>query len=75
MFCLKDNLDAQADQPSISRRSQENFPKPTLQNKDPYDMKNMKKLLQKISNDVVYLKRTYNENQLNNRGLARPPFM
>ena len=33
----------------------------------------MKKLLQKISNDMVDLKRASNDNQVNNRGLPRPP--
>ena len=74
MFFLKDNPDVQIDQTSTSRRRQENIPKPTPQNKYPYDMDNMKKILQNISNDMVDLKRTNNENQVNNRGLARPPF-
>ena len=45
-----------------------------FQNKDPYDMENMKKLLQNISNDMVDLKRTNNDNQVNNISLARLPF-
>ena len=64
MFCLKANPDVQGYQPSNSRRWQENIHKPTPQNKDPYDMDNMKKLLQKISNDMVDLKRNNNENQI-----------
>ena len=42
MFCLKQHLDVEADQPSTSRRRQENFPKPTPKNKDPYEMDNMR---------------------------------
>ena len=49
-------------------------PKTTTQNKDPYEMDNMKKLLQKFSNDMVYLKRNKNDNHVNNRGMARTPF-
>ena len=35
-------------------------------------MDNMKKLLQKFSNDMVDIKRDSSENQVNNRDLARP---
>ena len=74
IFFLKDNPDVQADHPSISRRRKENLPKPTPQNKDPYYIDNMKKLLQKISNDMVDLKITNNDNQVNNKSFPRPPF-
>ena len=62
MFFLKDSHDSQEYQPFTSRRSKENFPKPTPQNKDPYDMDNMKNLLQNISNDMVNLKINNTEN-------------
>ena len=74
MFFLKDNPDIQIYHPSTSRRRKENVPKTAPQNKDPYDMENMKKLLQKISNDMVYIKRNNNDNKVNNRGMARSPF-
>ena len=74
MFFLKENPDVQADHPSTSRRRKENLPKPTPQNKDPYDMENMKNIFQKLSNNMVDIKRTHTENQVNNRGSARPPF-
>ena len=74
MFCLKYNLDIQTGQPSTSYKKQENLPKPTTQNKDPFEMDNMKKFLQKISNEMVDLKKTNTENQTNNRGFVRPPF-
>ena len=44
------------------------------QEKYPFKMDNMKKLLQNISNDMVDLKRTNTKNQENNRGLERPSF-
>ena len=34
----------------------------------------MKKFLQKMSNEIVDLKKTNNENQPNSRGFNRPPF-
>ena len=74
MFRLKDNPYMQAYQPSTSHRRQENFPKPAVQAKYPFEMDNMKKLLQNISNDMVDLKRTSTKNQANNTGFARPPF-
>ena len=45
MFSLKDNRNLKSDQPSTSRRRQENVSKPAPQKKYPYDMDNMKKLL------------------------------
>ena len=48
MFILKYNPDLEPYQPSTSTRRKENVSKPTPQNKDPYDMDNMKKLLQNI---------------------------
>ena len=41
--------------------------------KDPYEMDNMNKLLQRISNDMVDLKRENGDNQGNNRVQVRPP--
>ena len=73
MFCLKDNTYIQTNQPSTYHKKQENLPKPTTQNKDPFEMDNMKKLLQNISNDMVDLKRGSSDNQVNNRGQERPP--
>ena len=58
MFYLKDNPDIQTDHPSTSRKRKENFPKPVVQTKDPFELDNMKKLLQNISNDMVDLKGT-----------------
>ena len=75
MFFSKDNPYSQSNQPSTFRRRKSNFPKPTAQTKDPFDMDNMKKLLQNISNDMVDLKRTNTETQENNIGLERPPFI
>ena len=74
MFCLNHNPNVKADQPSTSRRRQENIPKPTPKNKYPYGVDNMNKLLQNISNDMLYLKRNNNDTQVNNRSVARPPF-
>ena len=74
MLFLKDNLDAQADYPSTSRRRKDNTPKPTTQTKDPFELDNMNKLLKNISNDMVDLKRTNIKNPTNNRGYVRPPF-
>ena len=74
MFCLKDNSDTSSEQASTSPKKVENFPKPTATSQDPFNMKDMKKLLQKMSNEMVDLKKTNNENQVNNRGFNRPPF-
>ena len=41
--------------------------------KDPYEMDNMKKLLQRISNDMVDLERENGNNQGNNLGQVRKP--
>ena len=51
----------------------EHIPKPTMLDKYPYEMDNMKKLLQRISNDMADLKRENGDNQGNNRGQVRPP--
>ena len=37
-------------------------------------MSEVKKLLQRMSNEMVDIKKTNNENQSNNRGFNRPPF-
>ena len=52
---------------------QEHIPKPTMLDKYPYEMDNMKKLLQRISNDMDDLKRENGDNQGNNRVQVRPP--
>ena len=39
----------------------------------PYEMDNMKKLLERTSNDMVDLKRENGDNQGNNRGRVRAP--
>ena len=62
MYGLKDNPDQETDQPSTSRRRQEHVLKPTTLEKDPYEMDNMKNLLQRISNDMVDLKKENNDN-------------
>ena len=66
MYGLKDNLEQEPEWPSSSRRRQEHVPKPTNLDKYPYEMDNMKKLLQRISNDMVDLKRASGDNQGNN---------
>ena len=45
MFCLKDNPKIQTDKKSTSHEKQENLPKPTTKNKDPFEMDNMKTFL------------------------------
>ena len=37
-------------------------------------MTDMNNILQKMSNEMVYLKKNSNGNQTNNRGFVRPPF-
>ena len=74
IFFLKENPDTSTEQASTFRRKIENVPKTTATNSDPFNMSDMKNLLQKMSNEMVDLKKYSNENQTNNRGFARPPF-
>ena len=73
MYGLKYNLDQEPEWPSTSRRRKEHVLKPTNLDKDPYEMDNMKNLLQRISNDMVNLKRDSGDNQGNNSGQSSPP--
>ena len=73
MYGLKDNPNHEPEIPSTSRRRKEHVPKPTTLDKDPYEMGNMKKFLQRNSNDMVDIKRENGDNQGNNRGQVRKP--
>ena len=53
----------------------EHIPKLTMLDKYRYEMDNMKKLLQRVSDDMVYLKRVSGDNQGNNRGQEMPPLI
>ena len=66
MFFLKENPNTLAKQASTSRRKIENVPKTTATNSDPFNISDMKKLLQKMSNEMVDLKKNSNGNQNNN---------
>ena len=72
MYGLKENTKQEPKWPSTSRRGKQNVPKSMTLDKDPYEMDNMKKFLQRISNDMVDLKRENGDNQGNNRGQVRP---
>ena len=74
MFFLKENLDATSEQASTSCRKSDSSPKPAATSQDPINMSELKKLLQRMSSEMVDLKNTSNENQSNNRGFNRPPF-
>ena len=74
MFCFKDNLDTSSKQDSTSRKKIDNAPKPTTTAQDHFNMSDMKKILQKMSNEMVDLKKTNNKNQSNNRVFNRPAF-
>ena len=74
MFCLKDNSDTASKQASTSHRKSDTSPKPATTSQDPFNMSEVKNLLQRMSNEMVVLKKTSNENQPNNRGFNRPPF-
>ena len=74
MFCFKDNPDTSSEQASTSHKRIDNAPKTTTITKDPFNMSDMNKLLQKMSNEMMDLKKTNNENQSSNRGFNRPPF-
>ena len=72
MLCLKDNPDTTSEQASTSRRKSDNSLKPTATSQDPFNMSEVKKHLQRMSNEMVDIKKTSNENQSNNRGFNRP---
>ena len=74
MFCLKDNPTSLAEQASTSHKKVEKFPKTPTIIQDPFNMNDMKKVLQKMSNEMLDLKKNNNENQPNNRGFVRFPF-
>ena len=56
-YGLKDNLNHEPETPSTSMKRKENVTKPMTIDKDRYEMENIKKLLQRMSNDMVDLKR------------------
>ena len=62
MFCLKDNPDTTSEQVSTSSRKSDRSPKPTITSQDPFNMSEVRKLLQRMSNEMVYLNKTNNEN-------------
>ena len=74
MFCLKDNPGTSSEQEFTSHNKVENPSKPAATSQDPFNMSDIKKLLQKMSNEMVDLKKTNNDNQVNNRGFNRAPF-
>ena len=49
-------------------------PKPSTTSQDLFNMSEVKKLLQRMSNEMVDLKKKNNENQSNYRGFNTPPF-
>ena len=71
---MKDSLETSKEQPSTSRKRNDSVPKPTAQNKDPFDMTDVKKFIQKMLNEIVDLKINNNENKNQHRGFVRPPF-
>ena len=74
MLCLKDNSDTTSEQASTPHRISDSFLKPAATSQDPFNMSEVKNLLQIISNEMVDIKKTRNENQSNNRGFNRPHF-
>ena len=74
MFFLNENPTTLAEKASTSYGKIKNFPKTTATKYDPFNMFDMKKLLQKMSNEMVDLKKNSNESQNNNRGFEMPPF-
>ena len=74
MFYLKDNPDSTYEQASTSRRKINSSLKPAATSQDLFNMREVKEILQSISNEMVDLKKIGNENQSNNRGFYRPPF-
>ena len=51
------NPNTSSKQPYTSRKKVENFPKTTATSQDPFNMSEMKKILQKMSNEMVDLKK------------------
>ena len=74
MLYLKYNPDSTSKQAPTSCRKTDGSLKPANTSQCPFNMSDMKKLLQRMSNKMVDLKKTNNENQSNNRGFNRPPF-
>ena len=64
IFFLNENHDTLAEQASISCGKIKKFPKTTATNFDPFNVSDMKKLLQKMSNEMVDLKKNSNENKI-----------
>ena len=62
MYGLKENTNQEPKWPSTSRRGKQNVPKPMTLDKDPYEMDNIKKLFQRMSNDMVDLKMENGDN-------------
>ena len=74
MFCLKDNPDTTSKQASTSHRKSDSSLKPTATSQDPFNMSEVKKLLQRMSNEMVDINNIRNENKSNNIGFNTPPF-
>ena len=72
MFCLKDNPATSSEQAHTSRKKSDSSPKPTATSQDLFNMSEVKKLVQIMSNEMVDLKKTNNENHSNSRGFNRP---
>ena len=70
----QDNPNTTFEQAFISHRKSDSCPKPAATSQDPFNMSEVKKLLQRMSNEMGDIKKTNNENQSNNRGFNRPPF-
>ena len=68
------NPNTSSKQPYTSRKKVDNFPKTTATSQDPFNMSEMKKILQKMFNEMVDLKKKNNKSQANNMGFAMPPF-
>ena len=72
MLCLKENLESTSEQACTSCRKSDSSLKPVATIQDLFNMSEVKKLLQRMSYEMVDLKKTSNENQSNNRGFNRP---
>ena len=62
MFCLKDNPNSTSEQASSSHRKSDSSLKPDATIQDLFNMSEVKKLLQIISDEMVDLKKNKNEN-------------
>ena len=62
MCFLNENPTTLAKKESTSYGKIKNFPKTTATNFDPFNMSDMRKLLQKMSNEMVDLNKNSNEN-------------